>query len=245
MPAVSRRCRRLAGRELRQPLEWSRQGATVLAIERAGRLVGLIRVVREMDPLAEAVVARARAARSVRLAGKGSRLEQRLHVDGVVPGGSRLLSSIRELQQAGRCVALVSARPGNALAAADIGVGLTRNGRPPWGAHVLGGHTLSDVSLLLDALAVARQVSVRGLQLSAAAAVLTAALGALGRSAATQRRAALPMPIATVSGLALGTWYGLTVAAGRLRPRRIGRRGTPCRRRPCCGCCAPPSRAWT
>jgi cation-transporting P-type ATPase I len=102
MPAVSRRCRRLAGRELRQPLEWSRQGATVLAIERGGRLVGLIRVVREMDPLAEAVVARARAAGSVRLAGKGSHLEQRLHVDGVVPGGSRLLSSIRELQQAGR-----------------------------------------------------------------------------------------------------------------------------------------------
>jgi cation-transporting P-type ATPase I len=193
--------------------EWSRQGATVLAIERDGRLAGLVRVVREMDPLAEAVVAQAHAAGSVLLAGKGSGLQRRLAVDGVVAGGAALLSSILELQRAGRCVALVSLRGGSALAAADVGVGVTRNRRPPWGAHVHCGRSLADVSLLVQALPVARRVSVLGVRLSVAAAVLSTALGVLGRSAMAPRRAALPVPAAAAVGLGLGTWFGLTVAA--------------------------------
>jgi cation-transporting ATPase I len=194
-------------------LAWRQQGATVLAIDHSGRLVGLIRVVREVDPVAEAVMARARTAGEVLVAGKRSGLEHRLAVDGVVAGGSSLLSSVRELQQSGHCVALVSARGGNALAAADIGVGVTRNGRPPWGAHVLCGQSVAEVSLLVEALGVARKVSVRGVQLAAAAGVLTVALSLLGRSVTASRRAALPVPLAAACALAVGTWHGLTVAA--------------------------------
>ena len=193
---------------------WSSAGATVLRLEREGRTVGLVNVAPELDPLAGSLVRRAKATGAVLVAGLGSRLDRRLDVDGVVASGPHLLASVRDLQRDGHGVALVSARGGAALAAADLGVAVVSDaGNVPWGAHVLCAGGLADLHLLVDALPVARRALARGVGLSVAASVAAAALGLLGSPAAAARRSQLPVVAAGAAGLVTGTWYAVTVAA--------------------------------
>jgi cation-transporting ATPase I len=90
----------------------------------------------------------------------------------VLPGGERLLGTVRGLQAQGAVVLLVSRHRG-ALGNADVGVGVSGpDGRPAWGAPVLVGNDLELAALLIEACGPARQISRRGVLLSQAGSVL-------------------------------------------------------------------------
>ena len=190
------------------------RGATVLMLTRDDEPVALVSVVAELDPLTEAMLATARGAGTVLVAGAGAGVRNRVTVDGTVAGGGRLLTSVRDLQEEGHVVMLVAARGGAALASADVGVGiLSPSGHPPWGAHVLCGPGLSEVCLLLDALIPAREASARAARIAVVGSAAGALLAATGTPERSARRAQLAVDTAAVSALALGTWSGLS--AGR------------------------------
>ncbi len=190
------------------------RGATVLMLTRDEKPVALVSVVAELDPLAEAMLATGRRAGAVLVAGAGVGVRSRVTVDGTVAGGSRLLTSVQDLQEEGHVVMLIAVRGGAALAASDVGVGiLSPSGHPPWGAHILCGPGLSEVCMLLDALVPAREASARAARIAVVGSAAGALLAATGRPERSARRAQLAVDTAAVSALAVGTWAG--VSAGR------------------------------
>ncbi|MCO5991838.1 cation-translocating P-type ATPase [Actinoallomurus rhizosphaericola] len=183
-------------------------GAIVLLLTRDGEPAALVSVVAELDPLAEALIDAARGVGSVAVAG-ASALAQRLSVPDAVPGGGRLLDSVRQAQEAGHVVALVAARGGAPLAAADVGIGLLAPGRrPPWGAPLLCGPGLAEACLLLGAMPSARRTSTRAARIANVGSVAGALLAAAGSSARAPRRARLAVDFATVSAFVVGSLSG-------------------------------------
>ncbi|MCO5973275.1 cation-translocating P-type ATPase [Actinoallomurus soli] len=183
-------------------------GAIVLLLTRDGEPAALVSVVAELDPLAEALIDAARGVGSVAVAG-ASVLAQRLSVPDAVPGGGRLLDSVRQAQEAGHVVALVAARGGAPLAAADVGIGLLAPGRrPPWGAPLLCGPGLAEACLLLGAMPSARRTSTRAARIANVGSVAGALLAAAGSSARAPRRARLAVDFATVSAFVVGSLSG-------------------------------------
>jgi cation-transporting ATPase I len=191
-----------AAREIAAP------GASVLAVLHDSRPVGVVSVVDEIDPLSEALVEAARHAGTPVLAGTGSKLEHRLDVDRVVPGGNRLLTSVRELQGEGHVVAVVSTRAHASMAAADVGIGVPGGRRKmPWGAHVMCVDR-AQACLLLDAVPTARKVSRYSAEISVAGSSLGALLGGFGPARSAPARASYPVQLAALLALAVGTWLG-------------------------------------
>jgi cation-transporting P-type ATPase I len=189
-----------------------RGGATVVLLSRGDEPVALVSVVVELDPVAEPLIAAARHACPVAVAGAGTAMRRRLPIEHVVPGGSRLLASVQRLQKDGRTVMLLSARGGAALAAADVGIGLVgANGHPPWGAHILCGPGLDQAYTLIDALRPARAASARSARIAEVGSVAGALLAATGTPQNAARRAQLAIDTAALSALATGTWAGITV----------------------------------
>jgi cation-transporting P-type ATPase I len=200
-------------------------GATILLLTHDDAPVALVSVVVELDSLAEALLATARRACAVAVAGAAAGLRHRLPVEQAIPGGSRLLASIQQLQKDGRTVMLISARGGAALAAADIGVGLLgTNGHPPWGAHILCGPGLAKAYPLVEALLPARDASSRSARIAEVGSVAGALLAATGTPATAARRAQLAVDMAALSALATGTWAGLAVTR---RPQAVPVDRTP------------------
>ncbi|MFL6052647.1 MAG: HAD-IC family P-type ATPase [Actinoallomurus sp.] len=192
--------------------ELRERGATVLLLTRDGEPVALVSVVAELDPLAEALLDAARGAGSVAVAGEAA-LAQRLSVDDAVPGGRRLLESVRQAQEAGQVVALVAALGGAPLAAADVGIGVIRSGhRPPWGAQLLCGPGLGQACLLLEAMPSARQNSARAARIATVASVSGALLAAAGPSAGAPKRARLAIDFATMAAFVVGAGSGRALA---------------------------------
>ena len=189
----------------------TRRGARVLTLTRDGTPVAAVSVIQVLDPLADALVAAAQGAGRVLIAGSGSRLVERLPVDGAVPGRARLVRSVRALQEAGHGVVLVTGRGSAALAAADVGIGVIgREVRPPWGAHVLCGPALA--CLLLNAVAAARLVSRRSVQVAATASAAGGLVATVGPARGAAARAALAPQAGAGITLAVGTWSGLQLA---------------------------------
>jgi cation-transporting ATPase I len=205
--------------------ELRRRGTIVLILTRSDEPVALISAAAELDPLADALVAAARRTGPALVAGAGGAIRSRLTVDGTVAGGSRLLASVRALQEAGHGVLVISRRGGAAIASADVGVGvLGANGHPPWGAHLLCGPGLSEACLLLEALAPAREASARAARIATVGSVAGALLAATGAPENSARRAQLAIDMAGASALAVGTWTGLSVAH---RPSAVPADRTP------------------
>jgi cation-transporting P-type ATPase I len=199
--------------EAREQLSAMRaSGATILLLTYKDEPVALVPVMVELDPVAESLIATARKACPVAVAGAAAAVRRRLQAVSAVPGGSRLLTSVRGLQEEGRTVLLVSARGGAALAAADVGIGLlSKNGHPPWGAHVLCGPGLAAAYPLVDALLPAREASARSARIAEIGSVAGALLAATGTPQNAARRAQLAIDMAALSALATGTWAGLAV----------------------------------
>jgi cation-transporting ATPase I len=190
---------------------------TVLVVLFQTRPVGIVRVVPEIDALAEALVEAGRHAGTVVLGGGGEGLGKRLRLDHVVPGGDQLLESVRVLQTRGHVVAVVSGEDREALAAADVGIGLPgRTGALPWGADVVGP-SLARACLLLEAVPIARRTSRHSAKLAVAGSSVGAILGGLGPPSGAPSRAAFPVQFAAMLALAVGTWQG-TVPGRRSAP---------------------------
>ncbi|MEV5752091.1 cation-translocating P-type ATPase [Actinoallomurus sp. NPDC052308] len=204
--------------------ELRERGATVLLLTRDGEPAALVSVVAELDPLAEALIDAARGVGSVAVAG-ASVLAQRLSVDSAVPGGDRLLDSVREAQEDGRVVALVAARDGAPLAAADVGIGLFGpRHRPPWGAHLLCGPGLADAILLLESIPSAGRTSARAARIAYVGSVAGALLAVAGSPEHAPRRARLAIDLATVSAFVMGSLSGRALAR---RPAPVPQDRTP------------------
>jgi cation-transporting P-type ATPase I len=198
----------LAAEARRTAREWSARGATVYVLLRHSEPVGLVSIVTELDPLAEAMVAAAGAAGLVLVAETTGGLHRRLEADGPVEGGSRLTDSVRALQASGHVVAVISARSRSALAAADVGIGVPdRSGALPWGAHAIFPG-LAEASVLLHAVAAARDSSRTSATLSVAGSSVGALFAALSPTPGAGARAAFPVHLATLFAIAAGTWAG-------------------------------------
>jgi len=198
----------LAAEARRTARAWSARGATVFVLLRRSEPVGLVAVVTDLDPLAEAMVAAAGGAGLVLVAETTRGLHRRLEADGAVDGGSRLTSSVRALQASGHVVAVISARSRSALAAADVGIGIVdRSGTLPWGAHAMFPG-LAEASVLLHAVAAARDSSRTSATLSVAGSSVGALFAALSPALGAGARAAFPVHLATLFAIAAGTWAG-------------------------------------
>ncbi|MGW5641236.1 HAD-IC family P-type ATPase [Saccharopolyspora sp. NPDC003752] len=194
----------------------SSRGATVLALNRDATPVALVSVADELDPLAEALVEAARANGSAVVAGIGSRLDQRLPLDRLVAGGNNLARSVRRLQADGAVVAVVSNRAHSALAAADVGIGLSEMDTQPWGADVLCPR--ADVAhMLLAATESARRASRYAAMLSVAGSCIAALFAAFGPAVGAPGRASMPVHAATLAAFVTGTWAGMS-ASNRAPP---------------------------
>lgn len=184
-----------------------RRPGEVLALAENGRLVALVTVEAELDPLAGAVFAAAREVGTVLTTPISSGLAQRLGADGAVAGGSRLTASLRTLRQDGHAVMLVSGRGDAALAAADFGAGVIRTEqRPPWAAHLLTGPGLAEVCLILRAAVSARKNSERGVRLAMLGAGAGALVSLLGSGPNAGRRGLVPVSAAAIVGIGASVW---------------------------------------
>jgi cation-transporting P-type ATPase I len=200
-------------RSVREARARSRPGAAVLALTLEGQPQAVITVLAELDPLAEALVAAAGGVGSVYVAGAGSRLHERLPVDGAVPAGPRLRASIEAIQKAGHGVVLVSARGGAAPAAADVAIGLLgRSSTPPWSADVLCGPGLVEAWRLLEAVGVARRVSRRSSKLAITGSAAAVLLSLAGPARGAASRALTAIDIATAIAVADGTWNAVSLS---------------------------------
>ena len=192
----------------RKAREWSACGAAVFVLVCDSQPVGLAAVAAELDPLAEAMVAAAGRAGLVLVAETNPGLHRKLDADGAVDGGSQLTSSVRALQASRHVVAVISARSRSALAAADVGIGILDPAEMlPWGAHAMFP-TLTEASILLHAVAAARDNSRTSAILSVAGSSVGALFAALGPAMGAGARAAFPVNLASLFAIAAGTWAG-------------------------------------
>jgi cation-transporting ATPase I len=180
----------------------------VVGLARSGRLIAMIALEAELDPLAEPLAQSVRhGGRRLVVAGVRSGLGQRLGADTVIAGGTRLATSVRTLQGDGHGVLLVSGGSAHtALRAADVGVGVDGHGaHAPWGAALLTRPGLADAHLVVESLPVARAVSRRSVFLSAAGSTTGAAWSLFGPASSAARRAAVPVNVAALAAQAAGT----------------------------------------
>jgi cation-transporting P-type ATPase I len=172
-----------------------------------------------LDPaagiLADAV---RRAGHRLVIAGRKGNVGTFLRADAVIPRGKWLGRAIRDLQAEGAVVAALGRRGKTGLAAADVGIGLVRqNGRPPWGADLVCGQELVEAAFLIDATAVAAQVSRRSAYLALIGSTLGAVAAAAGPRHGSGERCLAMVNSAAAVALAAGTWSGIDLA-GRPAP---------------------------
>jgi cation-transporting ATPase I len=210
-------------RAVREQQRLLRAGAAhVLGLAHGSELVAVAGVVAEPSESVEALAAAShRAGTRLVLAGTTPGVSTAL-ADTVLPGGGRLLGTVRWLQAQGAVVLLVS-RHRSALGNADIGVGVSGlDGRPAWGAPVLVGNDLELAALLIEACGPARQISHRGVSLSQAGSVL-GGIGALtgsgwGFGSGPAQAAMLGVNGAAAVAFAQGTWAAREVGRRPLDP---------------------------
>ncbi|MFI7145067.1 HAD-IC family P-type ATPase [Nonomuraea sp. NPDC050022] len=199
-----------ATREPAEVRKWRRQGIRPVSVSRQGVPVALVGVAPELHPLAEAVVAAAKCAGDVVLAGGEAYLGPRLGVDRVVEGGSRLVAALRSLQSEGHVVAVVSRTSRRGLRQADLGIGVLRGARRvPWDADVISD--LDGIHLLLRCVPYAKKASRRSVRVAATAGVVGAGLAVLGPARTSVARAHLVRDCTSVAALVTGEWVGRNV----------------------------------
>jgi cation-transporting P-type ATPase I len=98
---------------------------------------------------------------------------------------TQIVEAIRSLQRRGRSVCVMAAGDSPALAVADCGLAVLREGeRPPLAAHILCSDAVDDCLLLLRTVLIARRVSEQNVRVSNATAVSNTLI-----AASAQRRA--------------------------------------------------------
>lgn len=199
------------------------RGRRLLALWRHRELLGLVDVEPELDPMAGPLVAAARSAGTVAIAGRAE-VAARIRADQVVPGGASIAASVRALQADGAVVALVSAGQRGALAAADLGIGVLAGPmartpmarapmaqRPPWGADVIVSE-LGEACRVLRAIPAAKATSRRAATFAAYGSGVGAVLALAGPRRGAATRALLGVNGAALASLGGGIWSATTLA---------------------------------
>ncbi|MDM4721677.1 HAD-IC family P-type ATPase [Micromonospora sp. WMMA1363] len=171
-------------------------GGRMLGLTHGDQLVAVLRVETEPAPGANILPTAARRA-GLRLVVAGDEPDRYDFADASLPGGDRLAGTVRQLQRDGAVVMLVS-DDRLALGAADCGLGAASDeDLPPWGAHLLVGTDPRVAALVVEAVGVARRMTVQNIRLALAGT----GLGAL--SALTAATELLPIrTLAAVNGTA-------------------------------------------
>jgi len=202
--------------------ELGSRGGLVLCLSRADNAVALAEV--EWIPqtgVEELIAAAHEAEMRVVIASDDPSVLQGLSVDDIIPEGEGMVRGIRRLQREGRGVLAIGTTNGAALAAADCSVGLLRDGAaPPWGAHVICGHDLSDARFLLVACIAARRVGKRSVNIALGAATLGALVSAGGVLPLTTRRVIAVVNLASLISMAGGVRSSLSLSRQALPPPR-------------------------
>ncbi|MEV0590015.1 cation-translocating P-type ATPase [Nonomuraea cavernae] len=194
------------------PERWQ-EGSRTVVVSHEGTEIALVGLARELHPMAEALVAAPKDVCEVILAGGEPGIGRRLGVGRTVEGGSRLVTSVRELQLEGRGVALVSQRSRRGLTQADLAIGvLSRSRWIPWDADVMG--ELDGVHLLLRNLPLARRVSGRAAWVAATGAVVGTALSFAGPAPRVVWRAQVVRDCTSAVAFVVGHWAGRVVGRG-------------------------------
>ncbi len=190
----------------------------VLGLSHNDQLMGLAAVVPEPSESLEALAAAChRAGRRLVVAGAATAVGTSL-ADAVLPGGDRLLGTVRALQADGGGLVLLSRRR-TALANADIGIGLDDpDGRPPWEAHILIGTDLALAAMLIDGCGVAAAASTRSVRLAQAATALGGVAATASETAVAAPRSLLAVNIAAAAALAQGAWSAMELGRRPLTP---------------------------
>ncbi|SHF13390.1 cation-translocating P-type ATPase [Streptoalloteichus hindustanus] len=176
---------------------------TVLGLAEGRRLQAVLAVSEELAPGMQAVAAAVRRV-GLRLLVASDQPDLDF-ADEVVPHDGQLVDVVRRLQDAGHVVMLLSADR-HALARADCGLGVHREGTPPpWGAHLIVGSDLEAAVLVVESVAAARQVTRDGVRLSQIATGIGGILALRGGqaqpSAASLRSVNAGAALAFVDGL--------------------------------------------
>ncbi|MET0790915.1 MAG: HAD-IC family P-type ATPase, partial [Polyangiaceae bacterium] len=161
----------------------------------------------------ELIAAAHEAQMRVVIASNNEAVLQGIAADDTIPEGDGFARGIRRLQREGRtvCAVVTGASPG--MAAADVAIGLMREGEvTPWGAHIIVRDDLSDVRFLIHSCVVARQVSKQSVNIALGAATLGALVSAGGVLPLTGRRVIAVVNAASVVSMLNGVRGSMKLA---------------------------------
>lgn len=178
-------------------------------LREAGRPVGKVLIGRELDERAHLLLQQARAAGlRVVLTGSADTADLRSLSDQFVDRSRSMSKIVRELQQDGHMVAVLSPRAHKAMAAADVAIGLARRDHGawqiPWAADVVC-RDMTQLHRVLAAVAPARRMSERGRSLALSAAALGGLLLAVAPEGGNST---VPMTAAHSTALLTGAFTG-------------------------------------
>ena len=194
------------------------RGAVSLVLRRGNRRLGRLTVGGELAPLAEALVdaARETGLRLV-LTEHAGISELVAEADEMVDADEPLAEAVRRLQSDGHGVLCVSGGDEEALAAADVGVGVLgeSGGCGCWSADLVGGPGLEDAWRVLRVVAAARPLSQRVVHLAQAATALGVLLALVGGRRRGKTHALAPVHTSALVGLFQGARAGHGATRGR------------------------------
>jgi cation-transporting ATPase I len=199
------------------------QGGLVLSLSRSGTPVALAEIeIVSRTGVDELIAAAHDAGMRVVVAAPSDAAIEGLTADDTISLGEGMVRGIRRLQRDGRGVCVVAgAGAGEALAAADCGIGLVRAGEaPPWGAHLLCSEDLSEPRFLLIACATARAVSKQSVNVALGAATVGALVSAGGVLPTTGRRVIAVVNAASLLSMLNGARSSFKLARRELPPPR-------------------------
>ncbi|MDQ4131213.1 MAG: HAD-IC family P-type ATPase, partial [Actinomycetota bacterium] len=191
--------------------EFERRGAAVLALSQGGELAALVETRHERrGPNDQFTAAIREAGLALAVAASGSDDASGPEAEWLLSEDEKLVGHVRRLQREGHVVCVVASRSDDALAAADVGIGIRRPGEPPpWTAHLLCRDDLSDALLVIHGCASAREVSTRSVKLAATGA------GAAGffvlRGGGATRPVLTAVHVASLAALASGAWTAISL----------------------------------
>jgi cation-transporting ATPase I len=165
-------------------------------------------------PGAEEMIAVARRlGMRVVVAGPGNRFRVD-GVEGVPEVDLELAHRVRELQHAGKVVAVVAVGDDAVLAAGDCSIGLVRGAAaPPWAAHVVAGSDLSIPLFLVTAISAAHAATEQSVSLAMVGAGTGVFLAFGGLVPGTTHRATTAVNVAALMAMANGTRHALDAAS--------------------------------
>jgi cation-transporting P-type ATPase I len=189
-------------------------GGRPLLLVRHGEVVAVVDTVADLDPGVDPVVeAVRRCGHRLLVAERRGHVAARIGADDTLPTGRAMGEAIRELQADGACVLVVGRQGHHGLAAADVGLGVvTPTGRPSWGADLILGRELADAATIVDATAVAREVSERSARFALVGSALGALVASTGPRTAAGRRGMAMVNGAAGASLVAGTWSAVRLS---------------------------------